>query len=282
MTDTPSIALLCPQCGGPLPRQARWRTVACPYCRAAAGRGGALVPRARFQQALQRAHAAPTQGTAWPLPDGLQASLLRWSGVAAQQALLLHGPEDRLAAEAHALRALQTLAAPGADHFSRLLPQVIEHRPGALLLRLPPALWGSLDDCLARHPQGLRDPRHLVWMGRRVLEHLRWLHAGGWAHGALHGGNWLLQPRDHGICLIGWAQAGPATPSEQARDLRQLAWTLRQARPDCGGAVGALLRRCAEDDAGSPSAEALHAELGAAARHDFGPPQFIPFDPEEA
>lgn len=47
-------ALTCPQCGGALPRQALWRMVACPYCRAMVTRSASVVERAPYQAAYQR------------------------------------------------------------------------------------------------------------------------------------------------------------------------------------------------------------------------------------
>src|ERR1700712_2865027 len=44
-------ALSCPQCGGPLPRQALWRMVACPQCRAMVTRSSRVVERKTFHDA---------------------------------------------------------------------------------------------------------------------------------------------------------------------------------------------------------------------------------------
>lgn len=56
--------LICHQCGGPLPRQARWRTVTCPYCDAQVTRHAQVIEATRFREAYQRACATdgPTVG----------------------------------------------------------------------------------------------------------------------------------------------------------------------------------------------------------------------------
>jgi uncharacterized protein YbaR (Trm112 family) len=50
-------ALSCPQCGGPLPRQALWRMVACPQCRAMVTRSPRVVVRETFHEAWLRSQA---------------------------------------------------------------------------------------------------------------------------------------------------------------------------------------------------------------------------------
>ncbi len=310
----PLASLTCPQCGGPLPRQARWRTLACPFCQAAVGRGGARVERERFRAAWRLAAPADSGlllgGRRWRLladwrnADGKPLALLERLGPWPERALLL----PAAAGEAERLRTLQQLQTPGSDFFARLLPQLIADgllpqpiADGLLagervqLLRLPPGLWGSLADALAAHPNGFRDPRHLVWIGRRVLEQLRWLHGAGHHHGALHAGHWLLQPRDHGVCLLGWATAGRDDAAARRRDLLQTGWTLRQCqaaladrppplRADLPAPLAALLRRWTEDATwlAGQDAESLHRGLGDAAREAFGPPQFVAFNPLNA
>lgn len=56
------LALTCPQCGAPLPRQALWRHVVCPHCRATVTRSSEAVQRAPFRAALERARGAAADG----------------------------------------------------------------------------------------------------------------------------------------------------------------------------------------------------------------------------
>ena len=98
-----------------------------------------------------------------------------------------------------------------------------------LVLRHLPGHWGTLADHSARHPEGV-DPRHAVWMWRRVLGTLGLIHGQGWAHGQLSPEHLLLHPRDHGVMVLGWSQARPNASSQaRAKDLLQAAWSIRVA-----------------------------------------------------
>ncbi|MDQ6685967.1 MAG: protein kinase family protein, partial [Pseudomonadota bacterium] len=57
-----SFALICPQCGGPLPRQAMWRMVTCPHCKAVVTQSSAVVQRSVFRDALQRSRDGKRDG----------------------------------------------------------------------------------------------------------------------------------------------------------------------------------------------------------------------------
>ncbi|MEP6722306.1 MAG: protein kinase family protein [Variovorax sp.] len=316
------LSLNCPQCSAPLPRAARWRTVNCTYCGATIVRGAETVERAAFRMASQRAGSAPAEGRelVWrgarygmlaPLGTGDSAELwlARRCGalperVTLKLALNEQAARDRLLAEAAALEALQRLATPGAAYFTRRLPQplgtgVAEGLAGgtrtALLLRHPAGFWGSLAEVRLLNPRGI-DPRHGVWLWRRMLEVLAFVHDNGWVHGALAPEHALVHPRDHGVLLIGWAGAHkpPARDRSAAvvRDLMQSAWTIRALlaghtadAPGTGdrtpAPMAALLRQCSEDAAACAQfgARGLEQALSTAAREAFSTPQFIPFHP---
>lgn len=317
-------ALLCPQCSAPLPRAARWRSVQCAYCGATVMHREETVERAAFRAALQRAHA---------LPPGA-GRLLEWRGARyAVLADLGHGthsdvllaqrlgaaPERvtaklardgagraALAREYEVLSALQALQGPGAAYYTRRLPQPLgtgiasglgEGTRDALLLRHPPGYWGSLADVALTNPQGI-DARHAVWMWRRMLEVLGFLHARGWSHGDVSAAHALVHPHDHGVLLVGWSQArsGPGHADRAARDLRQAAWAVRSVLQGAGGAgapgvgphtpapLADLLRRCSEegarDDRGQPlDAVGTEMALSTAAQAAFGAPRFVAFHP---
>lgn len=311
------IALTCPECGGALPRQALWRALPCPYCRVVVTRRDAVVARAPYRAAHLRSLAQGADGprvlrigghsyrVLAPLGQGDHSEVLlaeRCGALPARVTIkLAPTPDAGLAAEAATLLGLQELEGPGAAYFSRRLPQVMAigradaagNAREALVLRHPSGFWGSLADVQRAHPQGIGDPRHAVWIWRRVLELLGYLHGAGWAHGDLRAAHWLLHPRDHGGLVIGWrmAQRGGDT----ARDLMQSAWTIRALLAGDGDTAPALpsrlpspladLLRAASEDA------AFCARLGAtgidqalvdAARAAFGAPQFVPFDPRRA
>jgi hypothetical protein len=214
---------------------------------------------------------------------------------------LAHDGANSLATEAEVLQRLQGLDLPSSAYFSQRLPEFValgvtegfSDARDALVTRQPVGYWGTLDDVMAHHPSGLRDPRHAVWLWRRVLEVLGYLHGAGWTHGDLRASHWLVNPGDHGVLLIGWACARRAGPV--ARDLMQSAWTVRallhghsEAPPPLGAQVPAplagLLRVASEDAAWCTrhGAAEIDRQLAAAAREAFGPPAFIPFNPQDA
>jgi len=311
-----AISLICPQCGGPLPRQALWRTVTCLYCTADVTRSEDVVQASRFRAAYQRsvALAAPTircghrdYRTLAQLGAGAHAKIMLADRVGALTERVVlkiaHDgvPADYLIRERDVLNQLQAGTAPGAAYFSQRLPQAVAlgstadaHR--VLVLRHPTGFWGSLADVKRHYPQGI-DARHVVWMWRRVLEVLAYAHADHWAHGNLAPEHLLVQPNDHGILIIGWARARRCRPSAadrgawQARDLMQLAWSMRAMLsnthdepaipPSTPRPLAALLTQASTDAAWciAQGAEGLNALLGHAARESFGPARFIHFSP---
>ncbi|BEP60654.1 hypothetical protein GmRootV213_12080 [Variovorax sp. V213] len=317
------LALSCPQCSAPLPRAARWRTVNCSYCGATITRGEETVERESFRAALRRANA----------DHGDTGRMLQWRGaryrVLAPLAIGEHSEvllAERLGAlpervtvklaresadgivllrEAAVLQALQALAMPGASYFTRRLPQPVgtglaeglaDGSRQALVLRHPPGFWGSLHNVQQANPRGI-DARHAVWLWRRMLEVLAFVHDAGWTHRDLSPAHALAHPRDHGVLIVGWSQAqqasGPAQAAAAARDLMQSAWTVRAVlhggKPDDSPGVGAhtpaplaaLLRRCSEDAAECRrlGARGIEQALSAASHEAFGAPQFVHFDP---
>jgi len=318
-------ALTCPQCGAGLPRQASWRMVSCPYCAAMVTRCKSLVSVAALREAAARVRAQAVADYA----SGLR--VLRWHGqryqllkqVGSGEHSEVHlaermGPlpervivklalattrRGALAAEAEILRSLQASRVEAAACFSQQVPQVIangvseaaagEERE-VMVLRHPSGYWGSLAQALREAPTGI-DPRHGVWIWRRVLEVLAFAHDSGWTHGELTPEHWLVHPRDHGVHLVGWSHAAPgADAATMARDLRQSAWTVRallsggDARPAYGGRTPSplvdLLQRSSEDATwcAEVGARGLDQALVAAAHTAFGPPRFIPFNPTAA
>jgi hypothetical protein len=321
------ITPICPQCGAPLPRQALWRSVVCTYCSAEVTRSEPMVSAARFRDAYLRSidinGAAPTvfcEGHHYRvilrIATGCNAtlSLAERVGALTERVILkvahASAAPGRLKQEKDILDALQ--ADPSADgaYFSQRLPQVVGFgaaslaagRTGdTLLLRHPVGFWGSLAEVRNNYLNGI-DPRHAVWMWRRTLDLLAYVHGCGWVHGNVQPGHLLVQPPDHGILIIGWAQArqlrGPASTTAdaamlRARDLMQSAWSMRMllsggdpaSEPGIPSStpqpLATLLRRASEDLAwcATLGAQGLDAQLVAAAHASFGPPKFVDFTP---
>lgn len=318
-------ALSCPQCSAPLPRAARWRTVNCSYCGATVVRGQEIVERESFRAALRRANADVPGGRilAWrgaryrvlaPLATGEHSEVLLAERLGALPERVTFklardsSADGMLQREGVVLQALQDLSVPGAAYFTRRLPQPLgtgvaeglasaqgDGSRQALVLRHPTGFWGSLQDVQQANPQGI-DPRHAVWIWRRMLELLAFVHGAGWTHRDLSPAHALVHPRDHGVLLIGWSRAqhaaGAAHDAAAARDLTQAAWAVRSVLH--GGAAGepglgahtpaplaALLRECSEDAAACRrlGAQGIEQALSAASREAFGVPKFVHFDP---
>jgi hypothetical protein len=203
----------------------------------------------------------------------------------------------KYAREAQALRALHAVDNGGSSaYFSQHLPEVMaegiveggEHTKRALVLRHPYGFWGSLAVLSERYGQGL-DPRHGVWIWRRILSILSFVHAVGWVHGDVRPEHALVHPQDHGVRLIGWASAhSGASAKEKAMDLQRSA---RVVLALLGGARGGgsmphtvpaglaqFVTQASEDidfcRAHGP--EGLDNLLRAESRAAFGPPTFVP------
>lgn len=330
-----SLTLICPQCGAPLPAQARWRAVQCQYCHASVSPKARVVQASAFHAAYARS-LADDDGASRIECCGQRYRILNTLGHGANDAPALSsrvllaqrlgalpervvlklqqaGADDDVVAkrqqqEMTVLRQLQAATGAGAAYFSQRLPQPVAQgratgnagaHSHALIVRNPVGYWGSLADVMRHTPQGV-DARHVVWMWRRVLEVLGHVHADGWAHTRLAPEHLLVHPADHGILVIGWSQArrsnsdGISNSAVQARDLMQLAWSMRcllhggvdqLSAPPIGASVPAplasLLERASEDASwcATQGAAGIDSQLKAAAQAAFGPPRFLYFHP---
>lgn len=221
---------------------------------------------------------------------------------------------DLLRREHDVLRQLQR--APGGDGLARRLPAPIALGP----LRDPFAGTGSagplsravrqerlvavhgwrpgfvhtLEDVARAHPSGVPGPV-AVWLLKRLLEALAFVHGAGLCHNALTPAHVLVHPRDHGAVPVGFSLAGPPgarvagvvtaashlLPPTFARDrVAHPRWDVAMAtiavatvsRPT--GAVGALFERLARGE--EADAWAARAALDAAALATHGPPRYAP------
>ena len=202
----------------------------------------------------------------------------------------------RYAREAEVLRELHASQNGSAsDYALQRLPEVIAHgavegavSKHALVLRYPIGYWGSLAALSARFPNGI-DPRHAVWVWRRLLDVLHFVHAQGWSHGDVRPEHALVHPQDHAVRLISWASARrDASEKDRAADLVRSAKVVMVLLSGAGG-VGAvphgvpaglaeLVTRASEDAdfCRNQGAQGLDASLRAAAQAAFGAPSFVP------
>ena len=306
------IALTCPQCGAPLPRVALWRPVKCGACGALITKVESLVTRDAFRQALKRAGLYAAGLTVMEC-GGVRYQLLQVLGTgeishvhlarrigslpllttiklsSAPAAVSLYSHEAEVSRE------LQLLDLDGfGPYFSRLLPEVIaqgatdrNHGEQALVMRHPTGFWGSMASLNERFATGL-DPRHAVWIWRRMLEAMNFIHNQGWCHGDVRPEHTLVDPQAHGVRFIGWSSAKKnAGEKDKAADLCRSARVVQillcgAGGPDLPGNMPAglaqLVMRAAtdEDFCGSQSAEGLDALLQAEAKAAFGPPSYVP------
>lgn len=308
------VALTCPQCSAPLPRVALWRSVTCGSCGSLITKTESVVLRDTFRKALARARQVdlgPGQsiecgGQGYRLMQCLgegvisQVYLAQRIGTLPLLATVKLSSAPTAAAsftrEAQVLRELQhSLAGAVGIALPELLPEVVvqgvvDGTAGrhALVLRHANGYWGDLAALNRRFAQGI-DPRHAVWIWRRMLAILGLVHSRGWSHGDVRPEHALVHPRDHGIRLIGWASAQKdAGAKAQATDLQRSARVIlvllngiREA-DEVHSQVPVELARLvdqASQDAGfcrSHGAQGLDALWRAAASAAFGPPSFVP------
>ncbi len=200
-----------------------------------------------------------------------------------------------VAAEHRVLERLAGSGAAGAAHFARLIsvPVAFGTLRGegpahpAAAYRWRHGFVHTICDVRRRHPGGV-DPRIGVWMWKRVLEVLAWVHASGFVHGDVAPQHCLVHPTAHGIALVGWTRAawryGKAGALSPALDLAASARVFEHALGGEDGrfprGVPGTLARLAET-VGDPAsagddAWTIHGELVRLAHDQFGPPAYTP------
>ncbi|MBX3227808.1 MAG: hypothetical protein KIT84_15735 [Labilithrix sp.] len=298
----------CPHCGGPLPAPSATRMERCKFCSLllAPGPGGwrAAPAEARDEPLLE-----PHLPRLWV--GGLRYAVLgrlahgdasdvyraRRDARLTEHVLLkiarTEADHARLEREQETLAALESSRVQGAAHFTRLLPQRVDHGVARLgmngrdgecrctVLRWRSGFVHTFDDVFRAHSAGVT-PESSVWMWKRVLELLGWVHRNDVVHGAVVPAHMLLHARDHGVVLAGWSSAarsgGSVTPQT---DIAMSAQAILRA---LGGAsapapLARLLEMHAHREAGCETdAWALKDRLDAVAREVFGPPRFVRFE----
>ena len=331
-------AIICPQCKAPLTPHRFSSQVVCSYCGTTVKLDESSVSADLFHDAWktwnspdQYAFAATTsigerhwavenliaQGEASDLYTG---RLARWPTELVLIKVLRPGCDNKkLENEWKMLQSLQLSPAKGAETFLRLIPQPIQHgtaTAGAFAGRqLSVFRWASgfhhnLTEVIKVYPEGI-EPRASIWVWRRILEVLAFLHATGMAHGAITPDHLLVQDHEHGIRLVGYCQAGWLTDPlgdlseaalmyypEFAKSLPKLSAPLdlvmssrcvihllggNPQTADLPSAVPALLtnllKRTAlakRDDPAVRDAWQIHQELGSISAQAFGPAIFNP------
>lgn len=110
---------------------------------------------------------------------------------------------DLMAAEARALKKLNT-----EDQLARAYPRLLDtftHNEGRRRANVTEWIEDThtLQEIRDMFPTGL-DPRHGVWIFRRLLMALGYAHEQGLVHGAVVPSSVIIIPPDHGVMLIDW------------------------------------------------------------------------------
>jgi hypothetical protein len=331
-------AFKCPQCNGPLAPSRFGRSVVCSYCGATVQLDEASVSAAAYREAFRTWNSPASHGyTAWvsigtghwapggrlghgEISDVYRAERARWPSERAVLKVLRDRSDlSVFDHEWEVLRELQRSEARGAEAIVSRVPQPIVYGDieagawtgaRAMLLRWAHGFVHTLEAVARAHPAGIA-PRASVWVWRRVLETLSFLHASGMVHGAVIPPHLVVQAGEHGVRLVGFGHAERVGsrlravvkgfeafyPSGVAsgRDLLPTADLAMSARcvaallggePATGGVPGsvprplaALVRQVAQADATRPpgeSAWSLRERLGTLAKEVFGAPAFCP------
>jgi len=229
------------------------------------------------------------------------------------------GDEDLLENERRVLEFLEKSRFQGSQYFVPQLPQRIdsglarlgkngsEGNRRASVIRWRSGFVHSMNDVFATHSSGIV-PEASVWMWKRMLELLGWIHKSGFVHGAILPQHTLIHARDHGVVFAGWSaaaaigkpilavnpqmreyypdsvlQGAPASPRmDLAMSARVLLKALGGSTVRASSRVPEPLARLLENHARGDGqwgddAWAVRDELDNTARRVFGPPKFIPF-----
>lgn len=322
----------CPNCGAVVTASKFARIATCAHCGATVHLDQGVVSVARFREAHRSwrapdaalAHAAVTvDGDAWTRLVALAAGEIsdvhlvqrqRWPG---ERCLLklLRDPGDLplFEQEWRALTRLAASRAPGAEVLARRLPRPVRFAPRpsagapAMVLGWAPGFEHTFADVRRRLPGGV-DPRAAVWMWRRILEVLAFVHRSGLVHGAVLPQHLLVERGEHGIRLVGFSCAAPAgeplyavctafehmypralLDSARLQPEHDLAMSARAIGFVLGAepygrlpasVPSALVDLIGEVAGGRAAGDAwsLREQLGALGRRLFGPPAFCPID----
>lgn len=239
----------CPRCRVPVLRPAD--AAFCPRC------GAAVV--AQLPSVEQMTVQTPTHTIAVlePIGEGDSSRVYRCevrsraTGAAAAWASVFKvakraAANDALRSEATTLHLLHF--AEGSGPFQAFMPRCVEsfgyvdesrETRRATVLAYDPAVAtpGSLytlAEVRAAYPDGVSQ-RHAAWMFRRVLNVLAFAHGAGVGHGAVTPAHVLIEPKHHGVVLVGWGHAGGADVSAPlpldplAHAWQPYAWPRREA-----------------------------------------------------
>jgi len=327
---------MCPQCNAPLAPSRFARSVVCSYCGTTVQLGEDTISAKRFHDSF-RAWNSPEmyQISSWisigeshwttekliaqgDISDVYSGMRARWpTELVTLKILRSHKDRSLFDNEWKALQHLQDSKAPGADFFTTIIPQPVTHGTIAAgthkdkrvnIYRWRSGFHYTFEEVVKAYPHGI-SPRASIWVWRRILEVLSFLHNSGIAHGAVLPSHLLTEENEHGVMLVGYSSAGqpgekiPVIPQrfdtfypklKQSSLTTQLDLILSArciiailgGNPENGSLsatvperLASTIQRIALSDpssSGKEDAWAIREELGVIAKEVFGAPQFIP------
>jgi len=331
-------AIMCPQCNAPLAPHRFARAVVCSYCGATVQLDESSVSAAEFHKAFRIWNSPQSyQIQSWlslaenywaideciahgDISDVYTGQRARWPTELVVIKLLRDRKDIALFDnEWDALQGLQRSEAPGVDTFTTLLPQLIAHgyiSAGSYagqrvsVFRWISGFHHTFEDVIKAYPQGI-PPRASIWVWRRMLEILSFIHNSGMVHGGVLPSNLLIQENEHGVRFVGYSAAGPFGDKLRTISPRYESFYPKSARTGSaltpqldlvmsarcivallGGnpadgslpstipaKLSRLIQRIALTDLNNSTNEdawTIREELGAIAKEVFGAPQFIP------
>lgn len=234
------------------------------------------------------------------------------------------GSLEALRGEARTLNRLMGSRVEGGDYFRSLLPQLeaaaapdnlrfeeTGARAPALVYRWRAGFVHTYEDIAAAYPEGI-DARTAVWLWKRSLDGIGWLHRNGLVYTNATPQHFLVHARDHGVALAGWSRCvpagaplaarsegyrvyypervwagGPFTPADDITMTARCLFCVLGGDVSTGrlpdtvpGPLAELIRAHALEGASNRVEEAwdLVLKIDAVARAVFGPPKFHPFN----
>lgn len=333
-------ALMCPQCKAPLTPSRFASVTVCSYCGATVQLDDSFVSVERFHKAFLVWNAPQTyQISSWislgdrhwalgkqiahgEVSDVFAGQLARWP----TELVIIKILRDRKDIESFdnewdALQTLHQSNAAGADGFTTLIPQTVLHGDISAGLHVGSRVsifrWISgfqhtFEDVMRAYPQGIPH-RASIWVWRRMLEVLSFIHASGMVHGAVLPPHLLVQEHEHGVRLVGYGYAGqigenlravsqtfkafyplPARGKLTLTPQLDLIMSARCIAALLGGDPGtdalpdavptplaSLVRQVAMSDPTRSlykNAWDIREEIGGLAKEIYGPPQFVPIE----
>lgn len=331
-------ALMCPQCNAPLAPHRFAQSVVCSYCGATVRLDLSIVSAATFHEAFRVWNSPKSYQIAswdsiganhWELDkciangdisDVYIGQRARWPTELVIVKLLRDRKDIELFNnEWDALQMLHRSDAPGADAFTALIPQPVMRGDittgshagmRANIFRWRSGFYHTFEEVKQAYLHGI-PPRASIWIWRRILEVLSFIHRSGMVHGAVLPSHLLIQENEHGVMLVGYGSSGQIGEKFRTRSSRlesfyphpirslsrlttqaDLIMSARSMVDILGGnpmdgslpatvpkRLAGVIRQIALADPVSSlktDAWAIREGLGVIAEELFGPPQFIP------